>query len=453
MTEMIEEPMLRARFDTLANTIDDSDWSAIVARLSEAEPGVPEARAVRLAHQRRAGWSLRRGRGARYSLATLVLLFAAVVTAVAFGWPQDVINFLTAPSAPKKVKNSFGAQNVIAPPGMNPHAIPGKARKIMAARFDATGIHPGKGGWHVLYVTPTSKAGFCYEWTRFTGTCHEPTAPVAATHQAQHEGPLGVTWMGNAFPQVIAGYVIAGDAQTVQARFADGSVEAIPVTWVSQPINAGFFIYPVPAAHQNLRAAVRSIVALDANGKVLAEEVSRTEAPLDREQPRTLPDGTRVGLSGRAEVATARKLISFRATNGSKVWLWVMNRRGGGRCYVFNQGSGCVPSHARARMPAFAGGFSIGTRRVLFFAQTKPQVASIELRYQDGTSEQVTPTDGFVLHEVTPEHYPRGKRLTVAVATASDGRVLFRQQFQPKSPGVYPCKTPISRGYGVKECP
>jgi hypothetical protein len=41
MTEMIEEPMLRARFDTLANTIDDSDWSAIVARLSEAEPGVP----------------------------------------------------------------------------------------------------------------------------------------------------------------------------------------------------------------------------------------------------------------------------------------------------------------------------------------------------------------------------------------------------------------------------
>jgi hypothetical protein len=29
-------------------------------------------------------------------------------------------HFLTAPSAPKKVKNAFGAQNVIAPPGIEP---------------------------------------------------------------------------------------------------------------------------------------------------------------------------------------------------------------------------------------------------------------------------------------------------------------------------------------------
>jgi hypothetical protein len=45
----------------------------------------------------------------------------------------------------------------------------------MAARFDPTGIHPGHGGWHFLYVAPTAKGGFCYEWTRFTGTCFDPT--------------------------------------------------------------------------------------------------------------------------------------------------------------------------------------------------------------------------------------------------------------------------------------
>jgi hypothetical protein len=33
----------------------------------------------------------------------------------------------------------------------------------------------------------------------------------------------------------------------------------------------------------------------------------------------------------------------------------------------------------------------------------------MELHYHDGSREQVTPTDGFVLHEITAAHYPRHK--------------------------------------------
>ncbi len=65
----------------------------------------------------------------------------------------------------------------------------------------------------------------------------------------------------------------------------------------------------------------------------------------------------------------------------------------------------------------------------------------------------MTPTDGFVLHEVIPVHYRLGKRLVTATAQDSRGRVLYRQNFKPQTPGVYPCKKPIARGYGVTSCP
>jgi hypothetical protein len=158
-------------------------------------------------------------------------------------------------------------------------------------------------------------------------------------------------------------------------------------------------------------------------------------------------------LIARAEVATARKIISFISTSGSAVWLWKIDRRGGGSCYVFNQGEGCPPLGAIARGPAFAGGLSIDTDRVLFFAQAKPSVRAIELRYQDGSVERVKATEGFVLYEVKPPHYAQGERLVAAVALNAAGRVIYRQTFPTHQHGVYPCKKPVARGYGVKTCP
>lgn len=82
-----------------------------------------------------------------------------------------------------------------------------------------------------------------------------------------------------------------------------------------------------------------------------------------------------------------------------------MPREGGGVCFVYNQGGGCPPPTAMANGPAFAGGFSIGSKRVPFFAQAEPEVAAIEPRYQNGDTERLTPIEGFVLHEVTPAHF------------------------------------------------
>src|SRR5205807_9599053 len=108
-----------------------------------------------------------------------------------------------------------------------------------------------------------------------------------------------------------------------------------------------------------------------------------------------------------ADQAKARKIISFRATDGSQVYLWVMPAIGGGDCFVSNQTSGCRPQVV-ASEPAFGGGLLGGAHRILFFGQAKQEVAAVELRYQNGQREQLTPIDGFVLHEITPAHYKRG---------------------------------------------
>jgi hypothetical protein len=168
----------------------------------------------------------------------------------------------------------------------------------------------------------------------------------------------------------------------------------------------------------------------------------------------TLPDGSKYSLPRRADAANARKVIRFRSTKGSEVYLWVMPRTGGGVCYLFNRGQGCDPADFMTDIPsALNGGLSGGADPVLFFAEAKSDVATVELRYQDGETERLTPVDGFVLAEITPAHYKLGTRLVAAVALDQGGKTIDTQRYQPRAFGVYPCQTPTNLGYGVKACP
>jgi hypothetical protein len=174
---------------------------------------------------------------------------------------------------------------------------------------------------------------------------------------------------------------------------------------------------------------------------------------IDEDVMQTLPDGTRFSLPRSEYASRARKIISFRSTNKHRIYLWLMPHKGGGNCFLYNRGGGCNLPRFEAQMPTFQGGPSGGADPILFFGQAKPAVALIELRYQDGTSERLTPIDGFVLHEITPAHYKRGTRLVQAIAFDRNGKRLVTERYRPNEPAVYPCKKPINRGYGVKMCP
>ena len=169
----------------------------------------------------------------------------------------------------------------------------------------------------------------------------------------------------------------------------------------------------------------------------------------------TLPDGTKFSLPRRAHAANARKVISFRTTNGSEVYLWVMPRTGGGDCYLFNRGFGAATGSGfmTAIPSAFNGGLSGGADPVLFFAEAKPDVARSSCATRTARRERLTPVDGFVLAEITPAHYKLGTRLEAAVALDQSGKTIDTQRYEPRGVGVYPCKTPTNLGYGVKACP
>lgn len=424
MTETVDQ-LIQARFEAVANRSDDRDWSDVLARASVR-------RTARL-----------RPVPARVGLAAAVVTLAAAVTAVAFGWPQTFIDFLTSPPAPANVKNSFGAENVSVPRGMSPQAIPDQARKITTATFDANHVPPDHPTVHTLYVAPRKGGGFCYLWTDYSGGCAD----------AQSTRPVSVDWLANDYAVVASGWVRTDAVKTVEARFTDGTTAAIPVTWVSAPISAGFFIYPVPLGHQTRRDALSSVVALDAHGNVVGKQGFSLTKPLDQDVMQTLPDGTRYSLPRGWHASQARKAVSLRSTKGSEIYLWLMPRTGGGVCFLYNRGGGCVPPSSDPGISPLNGGLNGGADPVLFFAQVKPGVATVELRYQNGERERLTPVEGFVLTEITPAHYEQGKRLAAAVALDRGGNVIYTSRDDPNGVGVYPCRVPKKLGYGVTACP
>jgi hypothetical protein len=450
MTDTVDL-LIQARFNAVANTNDDRDWNDVLARARDKD--APAARALRRTVFARRG-------PARVAVVVAVVVLAAVVTAVAFGWPRTLIDFFSSAPAPTKVKNWFAFDNVSSPPGMNPQAIPGQARKIMRLRFlDESSDQSNRLIWHTLYVAPRKGGGFCELWTKADGGCAPAKSP-RTTAEARAAGPLGVSWFGNDYPRVVDGFVRVGATQTVEARFANRAKVKIPVSWVSAPINAGFFAYTIPAAHLHRADALRSVVALDANGKITGRE-SFAVMPANwppKEVEQALPDGTRVWLPKDADLAKAREMFRFRAlTDGSHVYgthvfLWVIPLTHGGECYIDNQSEGCGPS-----IPVFGarlyGGLANGRDHVVFFAQTKPAVATVELRYQNGSTEQLTPSDGFVVHRITTAHLPLGTRIVAAIALNRSGKAIVRQTFQPQDPFHYPCKKSINLGHGLKKCP
>jgi hypothetical protein len=418
MTETIDQ-LIQARFDAASNQLDDSSWGDVLARVRAAQPKPRRARG------RRAALPI------RFALAGAVAACALAASAVAFGWPGTVVDFFKARPAPESVKQFFQAHNTAMPQGLNPNTTVGQPREVMTASFDAYKSPPTNPTVHTLYVAPTETGGFCYLWTDYGGGCADPENAAAATTNPAAR-PLGVDWLTGDYATFTDGYV-RSDVQTVQARFADGSSETLPVTWVSAPINAGFFAYVVPPAHQTTSNALSSVVGLDANGNVIGHANIGVTQPLDQSVLQTLPDGTKYSLPRRADAAKATEPFKFDTATDGHAYLWVMPRTGGGSCYLYSSGSGggqgCTSQQELQQLPLVNGGLDANSG--VYFAQVKPDVATVELQYADGTSQQLTPVDGFVLAAINSGHTKTGTQLETVVALDQNGSSLGAVNLRP----------------------
>lgn len=426
MIELSDE-LLIARFAAIANPVDDADWEGVLARVEKRS----SERAVFAA--------LRRHRRLSFAFAIMLLLIA--LAAPAFAFRSEIIDWITAKQAPRSVVVEFGQLDVMSRPYAALDLLPRQARRVTSVKIGRA--------TSVLYIAPTKGGGFCALWSTSTPQC-------LASSQRSH-GVLGSFGYTSMYPALgvddVEGIVLARDAE-VTLHYADGTSTEVPYVWVTKPIDAGFFLYGIP---DDMRLGNRRPVALTVtrNGTVVArhriENVSATTRLVNHRDRW----GRSIQTTPEAIWSKRKLLFSFNASDGRLITLWSMPSRKGSsrRCYASNFATGCEAALAArsAVQLQLAGPGLIGS--VLLTGEVNTDVTAVELSFEDGTSERITTKHGFVLTEIPAAHYRQGHRLVRAIAIDPSGRILGRQEFDPKSPGLYPCKRPKDFGYGVLRCP
>lgn len=242
---------LAARFAAVPHPPDDSDWLEV----------------RRLARPRRAS---RR----RVALAAAAAVATTALAAPAFGLGDNLVGWLANDPAPPKVQRSFGRLEEGASRGFAPGVIAADTRKMVLP----SGL--------VLWVAPTKGGGFCLSVAGGGGSCDAERTlefwPVFSI--GRDVTPEGVI---RGEPVLIHGSTTLADAATVEIRFEDGASVTVPVVWVSEPIDAGFFGYEVPRTNWAVGHRPTLLVLRDAQGRELRRDSSAFAAPSFRRGPST----------------------------------------------------------------------------------------------------------------------------------------------------------------------
>jgi hypothetical protein len=373
---------------------------------------------------------------------TAAIVAAALIVAVpaAFGLHRVVVDFLSAEPAPERVRLDFARLGLGAPKGMAPGVIAGQTRKVPVRSADGSETY--------VWVAPTQRGGFCLTWANGTGGCHARTGGGVGASFSGSGDKNGVTI------RQVAGATTRTEAERLELRFADGTTLELPITWVSPPIDAGFYAYEIPTGRKPQELALYAD-----GGDVLARESFPDPDPLVTEDPAT-------GLPKAVVYERRHEILTIRTEHGRQITLYSapsrLHTRGwDGRCFWLSARGGPVDrafygcGHPAPGAPPLAAGIHGGGSPVLFAGAVGEHVASVELHFQDGDVIELPAAEGWVLGEIPSRHYAPGTRLTRAIARDAAGAEVGRQNFDPTSRGSYPCAPAdeIDLGLGVTTCP
>lgn len=361
------------------------------------------------------------------------LAVAGVASAYALGHP--VIDFGKAAPGGLREVDAFGSMQVGAPPGFAPGVLPNETRRIAAVRID--------GKVRTLYVAPTKKGGFCYEWSGSGGGC-SPTRRGDLSGGGLM-GPYGVN--------VLEGTFFSAKGERLTAIFKDGARIDVPFFWVTAPIDAGFYLWRVPNAHRQAGTHLVAVALYDAHGKLIQrQQLPGPTPPARRMVIHHVAGYPPLQTEADADWSRRELLFAIRTPKGTRDGLWAVPKAGGGVCYTTDFSSGCLPATWPKDMPLL--NLSIDAGRSLC-CEVSPKVAHIEARFQDGDRVTLVPKDGGLLWSIPVAHYALGHRLVALVGYDAAGRAIAHGRvLKPAAQrGIYPCAAPKSYGYGVKMCP
>jgi hypothetical protein len=405
----VTDPLGR-EFAPLVNALDDSDWRDVRRRARR-----PLVRPLVL-------------------VATVTL--AALVVAPALGLHRQFVDFFGSEPAPDRVETSFADLDVGAPPGMAPGVLAEQARRVFRQRVSDRHVV-------TIWAAPTQAGGFCSQSqireiggaSRGGGGGCNRDRRLGLAPGVTIPGPISPDGTIQREPVLIDGHVTIRDAESVEVRFQSGESDELPLVWISEPIDAGFFAYAVPREHWRAGSRPAFVIARDGDGR----EVAREEVLRAWPGPELFVD-PKTGIPSAAIAAKRRKLIETTLPSGTKAALFVAPAKSGGRCnWVQTEGGGpghrCVPADYE-RQPIEVGLSGGG----LLWGEVRHDVAVLELHFEAGSVVELRPAGGFVLYSIPPERHRPGTRLRLMVARGPLGDEIARRSLPTGSTSVYPCK-------------
>lgn len=223
-----------------------------------------------------ADWNdvLRRARrkGTRRLAIALAPIAVIALAAPAFGLSRTVIDWFAAEPAPPRTELSFSKLDAGAPRGLETGVIQGTARRAFDTRLP-------EGMRATVWVAPTARGGFCemIELAGASGHLRGSVGPScddrdnATGYGSAIPGPISAGGSIERGPVVIDGYATVSRAVAVVIRHEDGAETKIALTWVSPPINAGFFVHGVPPARWTPGGRPTQLRYIDAGGRTVGQ--------------------------------------------------------------------------------------------------------------------------------------------------------------------------------------
>ena len=334
-----------------------------------------------------------------------VALLAGLLAGSALAFGDRLLDFIRGEPAPKSVQREFAHLD---PHSMIPYfdyptVIKGRIHGVLA--FDTAG------GRVALWAGPTRSGGACYVFRKLRQKTLSDSLPLAAGCLGRRV-PDGLKLVaGLATPAApnlgFAWGYTAKNVASVEVHLAGGVVKRAPVY-------ERFFAVGAPATK-----SLVSAVGLAADG----HEVGRC-CPLPPVPPPSPPQPPRVG--------PYQPVFDIQKAGHRFVFAIAPAARGGLCTDLTSPGRpherSCIARLGRLQPLGLGEGGPPGPPWAFFVGRVGNGVASVRLRYEDGTSSKVPLTSRYFLEVVTGLHTRRGHRPLIFLARDSTGHVVATER-------------------------
>jgi hypothetical protein len=365
-----------------------------------------------LAERSRAGTRRR----PKIALATALVVLAGVVANVAFGLGLgDRLHDLVAgkpapPPIEERLRDEALAERIF-PLFSDQSAVEAeKAHGVMAI---ATTRGPV-----ALWTVPVTNGPICYfvEFVQLSERAGEPQGDSRCTPMPSPTAPIVWARTTQGGLRIVSGY-LAGNVDSLWLRSPEGAMD--PVATAER-----FFLAELPGGLEGY-----ALVARDARGA----EIERREITDFAAQ---MQNHMQLKLTG-----PPRTLIETTDSRGRPLRLLLRPAERGETCVIIegNSGSGSCGKLSELRVaegirvhPALVGSI------IFLEGSVGPEIATLTLAYEDGSTADVPIVERFVLFTIKREHFREGTRPLWLVGRDQAGREVAREQvghgvFGPKS--------------------